>query len=116
MCLRFEMVEGWCVSSARPPGRCSLLGEGWAERKQTDFDWDRRKRSKLLEGADIWELIETIISSIPPVISLREVCYSKHSCTAQECLELRDPIGMRDFVLAASDENNRIFSTCSPFV
>jgi len=64
MCLRFDMVEDLCASSARPPGRCSLPGEGLAEKKQTDSDWDRRKRSKLLEGADIWELVETIIRSI----------------------------------------------------
>jgi hypothetical protein len=58
------MVEGLCASSARPPGPCSLLGEWLPEKKQTDSDWDRRKRSKFLEGADIWELVETIISSI----------------------------------------------------
>src|SRR5271170_3159318 len=87
MYLRFEMVEGLRASSARPPGPCSLLGEGLAEKKQTDSDWDRRKRSKHLEGADIWELVETIIRSI------RQSSTSSNSVLVRRktCLELGDP-------------------------
>jgi hypothetical protein len=79
------MVEGLCASSARPPGPCSLLGEGLPEKKQTDSDWNRRKRSKFLEGADIWELVETIIQH-PSVIDLLEVCY--WTCAPQDVIKL----------------------------
>jgi hypothetical protein len=84
MCLRFKLGEGWCAVSARPPGRCSLLGEGLAEKTQTDSDWDRRKRSKLLEGADIWELVETIIRSIRQSSTCARSAMGSCSCTAQE--------------------------------
>ena len=99
------MAEGLCASSARPPGRCSLLGERLAEKKQTDSDCDRRKRSKPLEGADIWELVETIIRSIRQSSTCSRSAIGSVLVRRKGVLNsVIKKVNMRDFVLAAADE------------